>query len=119
MQLNRIKFDSVRFPGRAGEHQAAGDVRALVGELGDNYDVYHEHLRGEMAQRLGRGRPEPKDFSDGEDYFRAYERLEDVVKAEAFLRTCVAHRRDGAPIDSPPDARVPLVDERDRLVRMR
>jgi hypothetical protein len=118
MELSRIRFPTVRFPGRAGELQAGGPQLALIVELGDNYDVYHEHLRGELARALAGGRPDPANFDQSEDYFAACGRLEDLVKAEAFIRVCCDHRRKGHALDAPPNGRVPLLDGDDRLIRM-
>lgn len=112
METN-VRFNTVRFPGRAGQLQAAGATPALVAELGDNYARYHDHLRTELG---GLRRPDPRDYGDGERYFAAWARLEDLVKAESYLRGCRADRVAGRSLDAAAYANVPLLDEDDRLV---
>ena len=45
-----VQYDlGVHFPGLAGQYQDEGSTAALVGELGDNYSVYHAWLAGQLA----------------------------------------------------------------------
>lgn len=112
METN-INFDSVRFPGRAGALQAANATPALISELGANYAGYHDHLRTELA---GLSRPDPRNYTDGEEYFADWSRLEDLVKAESYLRTCRAHRISGHPLDAAAYTHIALVDDQNHLV---
>jgi len=104
-----------RLPGRAGSIQERGDLRALVAEMGDNYDLYHDALADDL-DALGEP-PDPRDYID--DYVE-YARLNnlwiDIVKAEVALRA-YAHMREfgvAEPVESR-HAR-PVLDERHRLV---
>ena len=114
MRFGYIGFTSFEFPGRAGELQRKGARPALIRELGDNYDGYHEHLVSEWV-RLG-GPPERDDFDSPEEFHTAYEAVHDVAIAEALLRTAALHRRKGRALDAALDTSVPVVDEHNRLV---
>lgn len=83
-------------------------------ELGDNYARYHRFL----ATRLGElgGRPDPGDFEDFDDYGRVCTEVQNVLRAEAFLRQAWAFRQLGTPLRQGADPTLPLVDEHHRLV---
>jgi hypothetical protein len=115
MQIDsqRVKFERVRLPGRAGKLQEQGAEASLVRELGDNYGIYHEFLHDELAKT---GRPKREDFDDVESFLAAWDRAHEIVLVEALLRTARAHRQSGRRLDASLDRSVPLVDGNDRLV---
>ena len=96
MKINEIDLGSLRFPGRAGELQAAGATAALIRELGDNYATYHDFLAKRLA-RFG-GRPKAEDFEDVQDYYDAWAEIESIVATEAFLRGVHRMRKLGQPL---------------------
>jgi hypothetical protein len=115
MDASRLKLKHYRFSGRAGEHQAAGDVQAMLAELGDNYDSYHDQVADEL-ERVG-GRPDPGDFrGDPDGYGAAVDHSVDLVRAEQILRVAHGWRKDGQPLGRSATGGVPLFDERHRLV---
>ena len=114
MQFGYLVLTSLEFPGRAGDLQRKGARAALIRELGDNYDTYHEFLVSEWV-RLG-GPPDANDFPTADAYLAAYDRVQEVGIAEALLRNAVAHRRTGRALDAALDTEVPVIDEHNRLV---
>ena len=105
----------IELPGRAGELQRGRDTRGLVAELGDNYGRYHAALVQLLAATGGR--PEPEQFDDDMvAYYDACDALENIIKAEAFLRRCRATRRLGRMADAVRFDEPTLDDERWRLV---
>lgn len=117
MRVGLIRIARLKLPGRAGEYQRAGMTAALVAELGDNYQRYHDWL----AEQLGRfdKLPEVDDYSDTSRYVDDWALIHDIVRAEAMLRVCVLFRRDRRPLNRPLDftrGQTPLVDSEYRLV---
>jgi hypothetical protein len=118
MELGRIGLKRIVFPEPAGSYQRRPATASLVRELGDNYDRYHQFLRRELA-KFGKP-PEPSEYPSVDAYLEAWTVVQDIVKAEAMLRNCVAFRQTGRPLDSPADTSLPpLVDSSHRLVSMR
>jgi hypothetical protein len=105
----------LQWPEPAQSMYLAGDIEALVQQLGDNYARYHGFL---AAQLVSLGRPRPDRFASKDAYFRAWMMVEDVVWSEAALRQCRNHQQFGAALSAPVDARYPLVDSGDRLVSL-
>jgi hypothetical protein len=114
LSIGLITLRRLRFPGRAGDLQAQGSTASVIRELGDNYETYHEYLRAELAKFPRR--PVPEDFVTRQAYYDAWTRVQEIVAAEALLRNCRAFRRDGRPLDAALDPKVPLIDDKDRLV---
>jgi hypothetical protein len=114
MEIGDIKVKKLRFPGRAGEHQAAGETGALVRELGDNYDTYHQFLKQQWNPRM----PRPQDYERAEDYFDAWTTVHELAAAEALIRVCRAHRKLGHALGESLDTKVPLIDRDDNLVHV-
>lgn len=94
-------------PGLAGQYQAEGATAALIAELGDNYPVYHAYLAVQLAA-FG-GRPSIGDFPDKDSYFTAWQRIQDILMAEAFCRSCRSYRLNGDTLGDPLDTSIPLV----------
>jgi hypothetical protein len=118
MKLGGMTLKRLTFPGQAGTYQRGAATPALVRELADNYDRYHEFLRRELA-KFGKP-PEPSEYPNMDAYLEAWTTVQDIVKAEAILRNCVAFRETGRPLDSPADTSLPpLVDSSHRLVSFR
>jgi hypothetical protein len=112
---NSLKLDHYKLPGRAGALQATGDTQAVLAELGDDYDAYHDQV-AEAMERCG-GRPDPRDFRDDfEGYAAAVDHFVDLVRAEQFMRIAHAWRKEGMQLGKTRSGGVPLVDERHRLV---
>ena len=114
MKINGIQFDHVRFPGRAGELQAAGATGALVRELGGNYRRYHDFLADALA-RAG-GRPAPEDYESFAAYAEAWDVVQEIGWAEAVLRACRGYIVEGRPLSGAAPVEEPLIDEKDRLI---
>jgi hypothetical protein len=118
MELGGMTLKRLTFPDPAGSHQRRAATAALVRELADNYDRYHEFLRKELAkfEKL----PEPSEYPNMDAYLEAWTLVQDIVKAEAILRNCVAFRETGRPLSSAADTSLPpLVDSSHRLVSFR
>jgi hypothetical protein len=113
MDFARLKLNHVEFPGRAGEYQRQGRTTALVRELGENYDHYHDFLATEM-ERLPV--PTAERFPGADEYLTAWAYLQELVIAEIILRNTRAHLERGRRLDQPPDGSTPLVRD-SRLVR--
>jgi hypothetical protein len=110
-----LKLEHYAFPGRAGALQAAGDAKAMLAELGDNYDSYHDQV-AEAMERHG-GRPDARDFKDDlQGYADAIDYAVDLVRAEQFLRIAHAWRKEGMPLGKTGTRAALLVDGRHRLV---
>jgi hypothetical protein len=116
MRIGGLELTSVEFPDKAGELQRAGSSSSLVAELGDNYARYHQHLRELLGKR---SRPEREEFDTVDAFLEAWAEVQGIVRAEAILRKCAAHRQHGRSLDAPADISTPLVDEEDRLVARR
>jgi hypothetical protein len=79
----------LRFPGRAGELQAAGDADALSAELAADADTYQAFL-DERAQALG-GEPDPAAYAGRfAAYGTACAAFDDVVSAQTLLSQAAA-----------------------------
>ncbi len=117
MQIGLLRISKLVFPGRAGELQRAGRTAALVVELGDNYRHYHDWL-AEQLTRFDKP-PHIEDYTDSKQYVADWALIQDVVRAEALLRTCLLFRRKGRPLNYPLDftrGQKPLVDHDSNLV---
>lgn len=114
MELSDLPFKTVRLPGLAGDYQATGRLSELVAELGVGYDKYHRFFADLLAE-FG-GRPDPRRFrNDPAGFAAACDRMQELVRSEAFLRRCWAVSQ-GAQWADPVPVRRPLVDGRHRLV---
>jgi hypothetical protein len=102
-------------PGRAGELQRQGAGVALIRELGDNYDTYHDHIV-EALRALG-GRPQRERFDSDHAYLSAFASAQRLVRFEALLRSCRRVSRDRLPMSLTDAGGVPLLDEHDELLR--
>ena len=115
MQIGNLELNRVDLPGRAGDLQRSGAKDELVTELGDNYGRYHAHLRSALAKR---SRPVREDFASVDDFLDEWAEVQAIVRAEAILRKCAAHRRKGRSLDAPADISRPFVDGNDELVSL-
>jgi len=98
----------VTFPEPAGNLEQAGQVLALVRELGDNYPTYHAFLQRELDE-IG-GWPDRQAHMSAEGFLAEWALIQDIAKAEHFLRNCRAFRHEGRRLDAPLDTSVPLAD---------
>lgn len=117
MQIGLIRVLVVEFPAPAGEFQRLGLTTALVRELGDNYERYHDFLAAELA-KFGKP-PNIDEYRDSAAYIEDWARIHDIVRAEGLLRTCRMFRATGRPLDLPLDftrGQTPLVDHEYRLL---
>jgi hypothetical protein len=117
MQVGLIRVAKLAFPGAAGEFQRQGMTAALVAELGDNYQRYHDWLAEQLAGF--EKAPEVDDYSDTSEFVEDWALIHDVIRAEAMLRVCLLFRRDGRPLNRPlsfTGGQTPLVDSEYRLV---
>jgi hypothetical protein len=115
LEIAGWRHDAISLPGRAGRLQATGATAALLAELGDNYQTYHEFLAGELA-RIGTP-PGPEDFMrDMTAAIKSWDYIQSVVKAEAALRVCRGARKLGRSFGDRPDTDPPLLDDQQRLV---
>ena len=111
-----VRFDRYRFPDRAGEMQAQGDLQGLRDELSRRYNRYHSALAEEF-ERVG-GRPDPEEYRGRlADYEEACNYLTELLRVEVTLRV-LRHFRATGRRSSATDtfAGRPLVDEMHRLV---
>ena len=114
-EIAQLRLKHLRFPGRAGEHQVAGETASLIRELGDNYGFYHAFLARRLRD-IG-GKPDPADFEDDfTGYCLANDEAVEVVIAEAMTRRSRGLRKFGRGLERPTTADPPLIDERGRLV---
>jgi hypothetical protein len=112
---NNVRPIGVEFPGRARELQLANATAALIRELGDNYEVYHDFIAREI-EAMG-SRPQwNHDKPDVAGFAAAWGRIDDLLQAEAFLRVCRAHRKEGRSLAEGPKDAKPFVDGHDRLL---
>lgn len=114
MELAGLSLTQYTFPGRAGELQRSGSTLALLRELGDNYDTYHDALADEV-ERVG-GRPDPAPYGDDYEAFgRAARYVSELLSAEVILRRARKLRttKSTKGLEVP---EAPLVDERHRLI---
>lgn len=102
MNIGTITLKKVEFPGRAGELQRGNATASLVAELGDNYETYHAYLNEQLAQ-IGKP-PVAKEYPSLTAYYDAWDRVQELVKAEHLLRNCKAFRRSGRNLDAPASA---------------
>lgn len=110
------KIRKTAFPGEAGRFQRAGDLAALVQELGGNYAKYHDFLAGALVEYGGR--PTKERHGDRDAYVEAWARVQDLVRAEIILRSCFDHVTSGRPLDQVPDPRHGVVvTPDDRIAR--
>ena len=97
------KIRRTQFPDRAGQCQQAGDLAALIEELGSNYEHYHEFLAKSLVSHGGR--PTKARFRDRESYVDAWAVAQDLARAEIVLRACFDYVTAGRPLDQNPDPR--------------
>lgn len=115
MDIDTSAFTDERLPwsGRADELRNKRQGIALIGELGRNYDAYHEELAARVAKR---GRPAPEQFQQLQDYLAAWSEVQMAVEAENLLRIAVAlvnKQEVPQPADAPP-----LVSADDELLHI-
>lgn len=121
MDTNSLKHTLVELPGRAGEIQRRGDADALLIELGDNYERYHQFLAAELAKAPS---PDPKEFrgdgaenvGDADAYARAADRFQRILSSELTLRRAGVHRRQRRSLSDPLLDHPPLIDADTKLV---
>lgn len=119
MQVGLIRVAKLEFPEAAGDFQRQGMTAALVAELGDNYQRYHDWL-AEHLQQFDKV-PDVDDYDDTAEYVDDWALIHDVIRAEAMLRVCFLFRRDGRPLNRPLDftrGQTPLIDAEYRLVSL-
>ncbi|HEV2756941.1 MAG TPA: hypothetical protein VG318_14330 [Actinomycetota bacterium] len=103
------EFKLIRFPGEAGRLQEAGMSAALVRELGDHYERYHDFL-ADRLRSLG-AVPVIADYDSSDAYLADWQLIHEVLIAESMLRACRRHRLESEPLSFAWDGLVPLVDE--------